>query len=722
MATQSLQSRLGDLSMSLVNANRSNLLFGGTSKGEMDFLNNAGILQSATPNFLAFMAGAAASNNTIQEQRQQQFDSALRLWERQDSTEANRAAIDNTRAQTKLTGEQVRYYGQEANARTENLYGSAANSYANAGKTREETRFVAPLAAAEVGQRNSVAFLNTEQARQVAPNAASDRAVNQARASNLDATTEGQKITNRFMPQTIQSTINQTDAQARRLRADANIAEIDSISRNDANIAAINSTNAQSWASQFNANTNRINSGITAQRNANDFSLGIMDDGTRRYQINTTRDLGYANVYSDYYKTQSSNTSEAARLAENRRQFDAGMPFNNAQSDYQSSAAAMNWQKVNAPDFNPMQPINVSQFVKPTDKVEQSMANGLARMEKTGLANEIIREAQRQGVDPVTMLAMGAKESAGNVNARSPVGAAGVMQLMPDTAREVATKLGEEWRPNDVKQNIRFGTFYYKQQLDKYNRVAASPEQAKVLALAAYNAGAGNVDKYGGIPPFKETQDYAYYITKVEGSIKQGLDNSSIGNNQAAPVNQAATRQNTQAPVANQANTTLLDENFKLPKPELSSEEIMSLTGVKSRLAITEDDKRRAEENILSNPRLNEDKFVSIATNKLASSGDSDSANLSQAYERAVRIQIQIANYKKYNKDEIDIMRDAIINNKRLINADAEDINFMNATMAADGVVKQLTEKLAGSGNAATRSDYLRRNNQNPYYNPNVSF
>ena len=130
------------------------------------------------------------------------------------------------------------------------------------------------------------------------------------------------------------------------------------------------------------------------------------------------------------------------------------------------------------------------------------------------------------------------------------------MQLMPDTAREVATKLGEEWRPNDVKQNIRFGTFYYKQQLDKYNRVAASPEQAKVLALAAYNAGAGNVDKYGGIPPFKETQDYAYYITKVEGSIKQGLDNSSIGNNQAAPVNQAATRQNTQAPVANQANTT----------------------------------------------------------------------------------------------------------------------------------------------------------------------
>ena len=128
----------------------------------------------------------------------------------------------------------------------------------------------------------------------------------------------------------------------------------------------------------------------------------------------------------------------------------------------------------------------------------------LAISHKSARYNAAISDqARRQGVAEDLVRAVIQVESAFNPNAVSNKGAMGLMQLMPATAAELGVK-----DPFDPEQNIRGGVKYLKQLLERYDNKVE-------LALAAYNAGIGNVEKYGAVPPFKETRNYVNKITKA---------------------------------------------------------------------------------------------------------------------------------------------------------------------------------------------------------------
>jgi soluble lytic murein transglycosylase len=125
----------------------------------------------------------------------------------------------------------------------------------------------------------------------------------------------------------------------------------------------------------------------------------------------------------------------------------------------------------------------------------------------------LIREhALSQGVRPDLVRAVIQTESAFDPYARSHKGALGLMQLMPETAAELGVV-----DPFNPEQNIRGGVQYLRRLLDRY-------DNNETLALAAYNAGPSAVDRYGNVPPYRETRNY---VARIQSRTGETLRSSS---------------------------------------------------------------------------------------------------------------------------------------------------------------------------------------------------
>ena len=145
-----------------------------------------------------------------------------------------------------------------------------------------------------------------------------------------------------------------------------------------------------------------------------------------------------------------------------------------------------------------------------TEKTEEIAAAAPVQQDRllpedSPFAEIIASAAEANGVDPMLVSALIKVESGYRPSARSRKGAMGLMQLMPSTAREYNVR-----HPFEPKANIEAGIKHLKTLLDRF-------DGGVVLALAAYNAGPGAVEKFNGIPPYRETRDYVARILSLAG-------------------------------------------------------------------------------------------------------------------------------------------------------------------------------------------------------------
>jgi soluble lytic murein transglycosylase-like protein len=193
-----------------------------------------------------------------------------------------------------------------------------------------------------------------------------------------------------------------------------------------------------------------------------------------------------------------------ARIAQLQEQF--GMPGNipgrgfsqKLEKEMQKSMEGTAADKTSATAaLDKKQPLSAAQKADKTQKVLADMP-----LADQNLSTLIEAAARKYKVDPKLVAAVAEVESNGNQEAVSSAGAIGVMQLMPDTA----ASLGVD--PYNKQQNIEGGAKYLRQMLDTFGGDTKK-------AVAAYNAGPGAVKDYGGVPPYKETQNYVSKVLDI---------------------------------------------------------------------------------------------------------------------------------------------------------------------------------------------------------------
>jgi soluble lytic murein transglycosylase-like protein len=171
----------------------------------------------------------------------------------------------------------------------------------------------------------------------------------------------------------------------------------------------------------------------------------------------------------------------------------------------QASAQIYSWRDENGHLVLSDRPSGPVEHTYSVPKAESIRVTRPAAAKRTSLYDDLIVENARiHSVPPDLVRAVVQVESGFNPYARSPKGAMGLMQLMPATAREFGVT-----NPYNPEENIRAGVAYFRQLLDRY-------ENNERLALAAYNAGPGAVDRHGQtVPPYRETQDYVSRIKQI---------------------------------------------------------------------------------------------------------------------------------------------------------------------------------------------------------------